>query len=459
MNLKGGYKIRLQGNPAGMVDSLPEPDKLYIPLFSRRFDFSQVFVEDGQQVHPGQVLAKDPANFNVPLLAPVAGAVRLGALENHIILEDVFRMPEEPYNPDEKLAHAPKRTGSAGMQRLKALELGAWQFFQDAHTGALPDPLGEPQAILVSTMHLDSFEARGDVQIRKRVKAFARGLENLQSFLDYQPIHLGFPNVQSQFARRLRESLHGYAFIKVHQLPIKYPFGNPKLSARYLGLKRDEEHSVWAISVAGVLAMDRALTSSLPSTVRVISFGGPEVEKPRHLKVVTGYPLKDILENNYGSKSVRIINGGVLGGESLREGQAGVDTECRGLTVLAEHEELELLGFVRPGTDRSSYSNCFLSSLRKGFSEGLDTAMRGEVRPCISCGFCEEICPAGIMPHLIHKSLYLGELEEAEKMRVDLCIHCGLCSYVCPSKINLREQFEQAQEEILREKNIDGDDE
>jgi len=78
--------------------------------------------------------------------------------------------------------------------------------------------------------------------------------------------------------------------------------------------------------------------------------------------------------------------------------------------------------------------------------------MRGEKRPCVACNFCEEVCPAGIMPYLIHKYLYADLIEEVEQARVDLCIECGLCSYVCPSKIDLRKQLIEAKVLIEKEK-------
>ena len=55
------------------------------------------------------------------------------------------------------------------------------------------------------------------------------------------------------------------------------------------------------------------------------------------------------------------------------------------------------------------------------------------------------------MPYMIHKTLYSGELEDVELMRVDLCVGCGMCSFVCPSKIDLRGEFVKAQEEIENE--------
>jgi len=141
-----------------------------------------------------------------------------------------------------------------------------------------------------------------------------------------------------------------------------------------------------------------------------------------------------------------------LTGRILEDDTLGVDTECRGITVLQELEEREFLGFIRPGWSRHSYANCYLSSLRKKFEEKYTTGVRGELRPCISCNFCEEVCPAGIMPYLIHKYLYADLIEEVEQARVDLCVECGLCSYVCPSKINLRTQFIEAKALITKEK-------
>ena len=81
-----------------------------------------------------------------------------------------------------------------------------------------------------------------------------------------------------------------------------------------------------------------------------------------------------------------------------------------------------------------------MSLVRRKFRENITTDLRGEQRPCVACGFCEEVCPAGIMPHFIHKLLYQNELEEVEKHRIDLCVGCGLCSFVCPSKLELGKQ-------------------
>ncbi|MGB3087186.1 MAG: 4Fe-4S dicluster domain-containing protein [Phycisphaerae bacterium] len=446
LRTKGGYNVPLAGKPTGEIRALPEPDALYLPLTSRRFAFTQTVVEDGAEVAPGEVLATDPANFDVPLLAPRAGTVRLGTVENHITLENTRREMERPVQVGTPDGH------SIEVKRRRLVRLGAWQFFEDANTGRLPDPSGVPRAVVVSTARLEPFGPRGDAQLAGRLDAFERGLEHLQSLLEYQPIYLVVPDVQSPLAREVHESLRGLAYLRIVTIPLRYPFDHFALLARGLGLEADPSRPVWALRTEGVLAVDRALTACRACTERIISFGGPAAREPAHLSAVAGYPLEDILAGALSEEPARIINGGALTGETIGEAHKGLDAECAGLTVLAEPRRRELFAFLRPGWTRRSYSVCFLSALRRAGPEPLTTALRGEKRACIACGFCEEVCPARIMPHLIHKYLYSGALDDVERLGVDLCVGCGLCSYVCPSKIELREEFLEVQEQLAEER-------
>lgn len=451
MRFRGGHNVLLKGRPDGAIKVMPEPKVLYLPLRSERFVFSDVEVKEGAKVQGGDVLAKDPDNHGVPLLAPRAGTVRLSAAENHIVLEDVAQLAEHADMVEEELQHIEKEMGVGGIKRYKLLTLGAWQFFYDAFTGELPDPLGTPQAIIVSTLSLEPFLARGDAQLSRRLLNFTRGLEQLQSLLEYQPIYLAMPNITSEFANLIRNQIRGYAWVKMLEIPLKYPYDNFAILARRLDLKASNG-PVWAVRTEGVLAADRALTETKPCTVKIMSIGGTGVNTPTHLKVVPGYPIRLIRDRYVFEPDARVLNGGIFTGEILQEAALGVDVECRGITVLPEQKDREFLGFIRPGWDRASYSNSFLSSLRKPFRERLTTALRGEKRPCIACNFCAEVCPAGIMPYLIHKYLYAGLIEEAEQARVDLCVECGLCSYVCPSKIDLRTELVGAKDLIAKEK-------
>ena len=451
MRFRGGYNIQLKGKPDDNVKVMPEPKNLCLPLQSERFTFSEIDVKDGQEVNAGDILAKDPKNFAVPLLAPRAGTVRTQAVENHIVLEDVSRLEEHADITKKEMLHIEQEMGVAGIKRYKLLSLGAWQFFYDAFTGALPDPLGTPQAVIVSTLSMEPYLTRGDVLLHKRLLNFTRGLEQLQSLLEYQPIYLAMPDITSEFANLIRNQIRGYAWAKMLEIPLTYPYDDFAILARRLDLKSNDG-PIWAVRTEGVLAVDRALTLTKPCTVRIVSIGGIGVNSPTHLKVMPGYPVETIKNKYVFEPAARVINGGILTGKAFAADTLGIDTECRGITVLPELKEREFLGFIRPGWDRSSYAECFLSSLRKRFTERLTTGVRGERRPCVSCNFCEEVCPAGIMPYLIHKYLYADLIEEAEQARVDLCVECGLCSYVCPSKIDVRKQIIEVKVLIDKEK-------
>jgi len=125
------------------------------------------------------------------------------------------------------------------------------------------------------------------------------------------------------------------------------------------------------------------------------------------------------------------------------------DLAC--VTVLYENTARRLLAFMRPGPRQDSHGNLFLAKLFRWLPLKGDTNIHGEHRPCINCGWCEEVCPAGIIPDLIWKCLGVDATEEAEAIRLMDCIECGLCSYVCPSKISLYEDLVRGKEAARKE--------
>ena len=269
--------------------------------------------------------------------------------------------------------------------------------------------------------------------------------------LEYQPIYLVMPKSNTEFASKVKEHIRGYAWAKLIEVPLEYTRENFNIVARHIGLKR-ADGPIWGVRSEGVLAVDRALTLSKASLVRIVSVGGPGVKTPEHVKVMAGYPISAIKEKYAIDGEIRMVNGGFFTGEMIGDDNPGLDAESTSITILPAHTDREFLGWLMPGLARSSYSNSFLSKLRGKFAEKFTPTIRGEVRACISCNFCEEVCPAGIMPHLIHKYLYSDMVEEVDAARVDLCVECGLCSFVCPSKIELREEFIGAKVFIEEEK-------
>jgi Na+-transporting NADH:ubiquinone oxidoreductase subunit A len=377
----------------------------------------------------------------------------LAQLDGHIVIEDL-NCPPDPTPDPEVPTHVSFDPGKAAEKRRKLLELGAWQFVSNARTHQVADPQGTPTAVIVSTVHLEPFVSRGNAICADHVNELVRGLEHLQSLLEYQAIHLVMPNVELPLARTIQETIRGHAWLKLSEVPLqmRYPFDNQTLLARHLGLFDEGGETIWFLSEAGALAFDRALTYSRPCTSRIISLAGPAVKEPTHMEVQLGYPIDKIVEGRLSpDDNVRVVNGGILTGTEITEDQAGIDVECSGLTVLEQPTKREMLGWLRPGGDRRSYSKCFTSALKGAFKENLSTSLRGEGRPCVACGQCVSVCPAGIMPTAIHKYLFSDELEQAQRLRTDLCVECGLCSYICPSKLDLYDELVRAKVRIAEE--------
>ena len=453
MKPRGGYNVNLIGGPSGVVEKLSPPEKLCIPLHSRHLKFSELRVADGDSVSSGQTLAVDPEAFSVPLLAPCGGTAGLSRLDGHIVIENL-NCPPDPAPDPELPTHVPYDSGQAAEKRRKLLELGAWQFVSNARTHQVADPDGTPSAVIVSTVHLEPFVARGSAICTGSINELVRGLEHLQSLLEYQAIHLVLPNVKLELAQDIQKTIRGHAWLKLSEVPLqmRYPFDNQTLLARHLGLFTEGDETVWFIPAAGVIAFDRALTLNRPCTSRIISLAGPVVKDPLHLEVPVGYPIDKIIAGRLTQDdNVRVVNGGILTGTQITEDQAGIDTECSGLTVLETPTVREMFGWLRPGGDRRSFSKCFTSTLKGEFDENLSTSLRGEGRPCVACGQCVTVCPAGIMPNAIHKYLFSDELEQAQRLRTDLCAECGLCSYICPSKIDLYDELVRAKVRIAEE--------
>lgn len=174
------------------------------------------------------------------------------------------------------------------------------------------------------------------------------------------------------------------------------------------------------------------------------------VDSPGHHLLPLGYPLATLAEKN-GNKPLRIINGGVLTGTTIDDSQLGLDGNCQALNILEEMTEREVLAFVQPGFTKRSYSNTFASYFKPLFKERSTTALGGEARPCVFCGFCESVCPVGIIPHLIYRYLDHDRQEDAYRVEFDKCIDCGLCSYVCVSKINHLELFRAEWQRAINE--------
>ncbi len=160
-------------------------------------------------------------------------------------------------------------------------------------------------------------------------------------------------------------------------------------------------------NVATAVAMAEA-AHGLPLTHRSVTVSG-EVARPVNLLAPIGTPFADLLEPAeplLPRRRCRYIAGGPMTGTPITSLAAGLPKTCGGVTVLP--------------------------------------ALRIKESPCIRCGGCVRVCPAGLMPFRIEAAHLAGERDDTAAA----CISCGCCSYVCPAKRNLAARIGEARREM-----------
>ncbi len=443
MNYRGGYNLLLDGRPDNRIEELALPEILYLPLKGDRFSFTKILVSNGQKVRAGEPVAEDPDYFDIPLLSPCSGTADLTSVEGHIVLRNLLR--DSQIGTDQ--ADKEKNLTDGVDSRKLLLRLGAWEYVYDAWTGRLPDPASVPQAVIVSTVRYEPFLARGDILLHNRLEEFIASIRSLQSLYGSTKVYVVLPRVKSKLTRQIKQLCRDLDRVTVVEIPIRYPYDQFRLLAQRIGLK-PSKGVIWALRVEGVLAVGGALNLSRPCVERVVSISGSGASRPLHLKLTAGYPIERLMKE-YRQEDCIAIEGGLFTGRILPTDLKGLRSECGGITMIRKHTALSVSEKIKSVFDRRSYFPCFVSSLCRPFPDQPTNAVGGYSRPCISCGFCREVCPAGIVPYHLHRLIERDRSEDIKAHRIDLCVGCGLCSYVCPSKIELSARFGQAKRQIL----------
>jgi Na+-transporting NADH:ubiquinone oxidoreductase subunit A len=243
-----------------------------------------------------------------------------------------------------------------------------------------------------------------------------------------------------------RSQLNGYI---THLLNGPYPAGDPGVLLYHIK-KHTEENRSWTISGQNLLLLAQTIQSGHYAVDRIVVVAGSQARYQQHVSTRIGAPLEYIAgELTSVTHSTRYVTGGLFNGyESQKESYMGLFETA--LIVLPQGDQKELFGFARPGFSKPSHSRAFLSTFNKAPLK-MDCGMHGEVRACINCGYCTQVCAVDILPQFTLKSVLAGELEEALAHGLLDCVACGLCTYVCPSKIEISTRLSEAKQEYYKE--------
>lgn len=454
MKMTGGYLPKIAGQPSGTVRAAEVPARLVIALHQDGLVFHPA-VPDGAKVHAGQIVAdRDHPGGKLALLAPAGGTIQFEEDKKGTLVRLILNVDDRnPPQPGKRFTHG---KALAAELRQALAKGGVWQRLWSSANGGIPplDPATEtPASIVVNMVLTEPFRADSTSLLQDERKSFLAGLAFLPTLLaDGGRLHLTTtkPQAATMKAMILSASLPKPPVIET--VPLRYPIEHPQVLSDALRRSNDQPSDpVWLLDSQTVVALGSCLEDGIPLHSRLLAIGGPGATHPMHVRARIGTPLKSLLaaEETDGSRLV-LRGGGLFQGEPVTD-TCCVEAHDDALFLLPRTDTREFLGFVTPGFDRRSILPCFAGGLTGAADRHVSVSLRGERRPCIACGLCESVCPAGLLPQVLHRYLYSDAIDNVEATGIDRCIGCGLCTYVCPSKIDLTHQFQTARERIHQE--------
>lgn len=466
---KGGYRFRrIEGCPRDMLTTQDIPNEVLIPL-KQGFGMGVVsLVKEGDIVVAGQIIGRDDSNVSSPVHASVSGVVKEIKLSNYLGHEtQIVRISTRKDKADD----CKKVKGfTSDWAKLKNEEIESILYLAGVTSldkSGIPTKFKssiitpkDVRSIIVPAIGFDVYNLSQELLLgEKRVLDYIEGLRILHAFMPQANIYLALSKTDMQINEKLSEAVSQYGFINIISLEPKYPQGyDEMLVATVLGEKFPFGYyaanlGVIVLNAQTILSVYEAVVKGKPLIERTIAICGPGFNDTPHLKVRIGTPIADILKSYLRTDvSSRIVLENTLVGDKLTDLSLPVTKATSKIIALPENNKREFFSFLRLGVKRDAYSNTFASSVFPFFGKTLDTNIHGELRPCISCNYCEEVCPVQIIPHLLGKYVKNNIIDDSlVRFKIFNCIGCGLCSYVCPSKIPLLELIREGEKKLAME--------
>ncbi len=455
VHLRRGYVFSRFAGAANIKPvRAPLPEKITIPLGSGYGKETPALVAAGEKVAAGQIIGRDDERIGSPVIASAAGTV--GAVEKHAVVIETDRTA------------APERfQGRENWETLSAAALGKILYESGitalGKDGIPSDYKSSPLApsdlkhIIIHCLEDDAFNISWSALLDDElIRRSLTGVKILRAAFPSARLHLAVDRRLTGLRKRLEADGPDPAAVPVYSVAPKYPMHSHEVLISEL-LGTDMPWGFTPIHM-GIVVNDwqlllhcfEAVVEGKPLIERLIALSGPGFRENLHVTARIGTPVSRIV-NEYLRQDVtsRLVLNSPLTGERITDPERPIDHTFSQIIAIPEKTEREFLAFVRPGARRDSFSHTFLSSLLP-VKKTADTNLHGDDRPCIYCGYCEDVCPVNIIPHLIyHNAVKINVAERLLQLKIFKCMHCNLCDYVCPVKLPLSEGIRQGQERLI----------
>jgi len=421
IGIETGLNLEIAGAPAG--DAFHPKAVTSVAILGRDFPGVrfELLAKQGQPIRAGEALLRDRRRPAIVFTSPISGtlgSIHRGARRALVSLTVIGDDADNDVAVD-----VPDKPTRAQVRRLM-LESGLWPSLRTRPFGHIPDPAGEPKALLVTAMDTEPLAPDPAPIITAHSPEFCRGLDAL-SELTGSPLYLckaGNSDIPVGESTRWQ----------VAEFEGRHPAGLPGTHIHQLCPISFDGAQVWHIGYQDVIALGCLMATGRTWLQRVVSLAGPALVDPRLIAVPLGAAIDEAVAGELRDDGARIISGSVLSGHIAFGSEAYLGRYHRQITALPELAQEPAPAW------RTAV---------------VDTTLGGGPGPLIPTGDFERVAPPGILPVPLLRALLVGDVDRArdlgalELVEEDLM----LLSYVCPSKtdygVPLRRVLEQLHEE------------
>lgn len=426
INIKRGLDLPIAGAPAQRIEAGRPVRSVAVVGFDYPTMKPTMAVQVGDRVKLGQILFSDKKSEGVHYTAPGAGVVSAVHRGEKRVLQSVVIDLEG----DEEVtftSYSPAQLDglSSAQVRENLQQSGLWTALRTRPFSKVPAVDATPASIFVTAIDTHPLAADPAIIIAEQPEAFEAGLKVLTNlakvFLCKAP-NASLPG----------ESL---AKVQVESFNGPHPAGLAGTHIHFLD-PVSASKSVWTIGYQDVIAVGKLFTSGRLSVERVVSLAGPVVEQPRLVRARLGANLDELTAGELQPGANRVVSGSLLGGRTAHGAFAYLGRYHQQVSCLREGKEREMLHYMRPGVDKHSILNIYISKLMAGKKFAFSTSTNGSPRAMVPVGNYEEVMPLDVLPTQLLRALIVGDTEVAQKLG---CLELdeedlALCSYVCAGK-------------------------
>jgi len=398
-----------------IIEVLPLPEKVYVPVSQSLGAPSKVVVEKGAMVKTGQLIAKGESFISANVHSPVSGKVvkvddvidSSGYKRQAVFIDVIGDEWEESIDRSPEIVSeitADRDTIIKKINALGVVGLGGATF--PSHVKLMVPDGKMAEYLLINGVECEPYLTADHRLMLEKGEEMLIGISILKKALGVSKAFIGIESNKPDAIEHLKRLCANHQGIDVIPLKVKYPQGGEKQLIKAV-VNREVPSGKLPIEVGCVvnnvgtaLAVYEAIQKNKPLIERIVTVTGKSVAKPSNFMVRIGTPVSTLIEAAGGlpENTGKVISGGPMMGKALTSLEAPVVKGTSGILIMPAEE-----------------------------------SKRTQVLNCIRCGRCITACPMGLEPVLLAQLSENLLFERAEAERIMDCIECGSCHYTCPA--------------------------